>query len=115
MLISGDLQAIKKINAMYIPKITNGRVELYDERGCYQRTIVQSNAVFADINMTQTLIVVTHTNGSVQLYDVRGCYQRYIVHSDAVSARWAGSDIAVTDKQGRVKIYDERGCYKRTI
>ena len=38
---------------MYIVKITNGRVELYNERGCYQRTIVSSNAVFADIDMTQ--------------------------------------------------------------
>ena len=100
---------------MYIPKLTNGKVELYDERGCYQRTIVQSNAVFADINMAQTLIVVTYTNGSVQLHTERGSYLRYIVNSNAVSARWAGSDIAVTDKQGRVKIYDERGCYIRTI
>ena len=99
---------------MYIVKITNGRAELYNERGCYQRTIVQSNAVFADIDMTQTKIVVTLTNGKVELYDERGCYQRNILNGNAIQARWAGADIAVT-LSGHVEIYDDRGCYKRRI
>ena len=72
---------------MYIVKITNGKVELYDERGCYLRTIVHSNAVFADIDMTQTMIVVTFMNGKVELYNERGCYQRAIVHGNASQAR----------------------------
>lgn len=97
---------------MYIVKITNGKVELYNERGCYQRTIVHSNAVFADIDMTQTKIVVTLTNGRVVLYDERGCYQRNIFNGNAVQARWAGADIAVT-LSDHVEIYDDRGCYKR--
>ena len=97
---------------MYIVKITNGKVELYDERGCYQRTIVHSNAVFADIDMTQTMIVVTFMNGKVELYNERGCYQRAIVHANASQARWVGRDIAVT-LSGHVEIYDDRGCYKR--
>ena len=97
---------------MYIIKLTNGKVELYNERGCYQRTIVHSNAVFADIDMSQTLIVVTLTNGKVELYTERGCYQRTIVHGDATQARWAGRDIAVT-KNGYVEIYSDRGCYIR--
>ncbi len=99
---------------MYIVKITNGKVELYDERGCYQRTIVHSNAVFADIDMTQTMIVVTFMNGKVELYNERGCYQRVIVHGNASQARWVGRDIAVT-LNGHVEIYSDRGCYIRRI
>jgi hypothetical protein len=99
---------------MYIVKLTNSKVELYDERGCYQRTIVHSNAVFADIDMTQTMIVVTFMNGKVELYNERGCYQRAIVHGNASQARWVGRDIAVT-LNGHVEIYSDRGCYIRRI
>ena len=76
MLISGDLQAIKKNDAMYIPKITNGRVELYDERGCYQRYIVHSDAVSA--RWAGSDIAVTDKQGRVKIYDERGCYKRTI-------------------------------------
>ena len=99
---------------MYIVKITNGKVELYNERGCYQRVIVYSNAVFADIDMTQTKIVVTLTNGRVELYNEKGCYQRNIFHANATQARWVGSDIAVS-VNGHVEIYNDRGCYIRRI
>lgn len=97
---------------MYIVKVTNGKVELYNERGCYQRTIVHSNAVFADIDMTQTLIVVTLTNGKVELYTERGCYQRTIFNGNATQARWAGRDIAVS-VNGHIEMYSDRGCYIR--
>ena len=99
---------------MYIVKVTNGKVELYDSRGCYKRTIVHNNAVFADIDVTQTKIVVTFMNGKVELYTDRGCYQRVICHNNATQARWAGNDIAVT-KNGYVEIYSDRGCYIRRI
>ena len=97
---------------MYIVKVTNGKVELYNERGCYQRTIVHSNAVFADIDMTQTMIVVTLTNGKVELYTERGCYQRTIFNGNATQARWAGRDIAVS-VNGHIEIYSDRGGYIR--
>lgn len=97
---------------MYIVKITNGRVELYNDRGCYQRAIVSSNAVFADIDMTQTKIVVTLTSGKVELYNEMGCYQRTIFNGNAIQARWVGNDIAVT-VNGHVEIYDDMGCYLR--
>ena len=97
---------------MYIVKVTNGKVELYNERGCYQRTIVHSNAVFADIDMSQTLIVVTLTNGKVELYTERGCYQRTIFNGNATQARWAGRDIAVS-VNGHIEMYSDRGCYIR--
>ena len=100
---------------MYIPKIKNGKLELYNERGIYQRTIQSSGVVYADINMPQTLIVITDTKGCVKLYNERGIYQRTIVSSDAASARWAGSDLAITDTKGRIKLYNERGIYQRTI
>lgn len=99
---------------MYVIKINRGRAELYDDRGCYQRTIVSSDVVFADIDITQTKIVVTKTNGRVELYDNRGCFQRTIVNSGATQARWVGNDIAVTVK-GKIEIRSDRGCYLRTI
>ena len=99
---------------MYIVKITNGKVELYNERGCYQRTIVHSDVVFADIDMTQTKIVVTRTNGRVELYNEMGCYQRIVFHGNATQARWVGGDIAVS-VNGHVEIYSDRGCYIRRI
>ena len=99
---------------MYIVKITNGRVELYNDRGCYQRTIVSINAVFADIDMTQTKIVVTLTSGKVELYNEMGCYQRTIFNGNATQARWAGGDIAVYSGNG-VELYSDRGCYIRRI
>ena len=99
---------------MYIVKVTNGRVELCNERGCYQRTIVGSNALFADIDMTQSKIVVTMTNGRVELYDERGCYQRTIYNGNANQARWAGSDIAIY-LSDHVEMYSDRGCYIRRI
>lgn len=60
---------------MFIVKITNGRAELYDERGCYQRTIVHGDATQArwagrDIAVTK--------NGYVEIYSDRGCYIRRI-------------------------------------
>ena len=97
---------------MYIVKVTNGKVELYNERGCYQRTIVHSNAVFADIDMSQTMIVVTLTNGKVELYTERGCFQRTIFNGNATQARWAGRDIAVS-VNGHIEMYSDRGCYIR--
>ena len=99
---------------MYVVKITNGKVELYDERGCYQRTIVNSNALFADIDMTQTMIVVTMANGKVELYNEKGNYQGTIFHNNAKQARWVGRDIAVS-VDGYVEIYSDRGCYIRRI
>ena len=73
-----------------------------------------SRAVFADIDMTQTKIVVTKTNGKVELYNERGCYQRTIYHGNATQARWAGSDIAVY-LSDHVELYSDRGCYIRRI
>lgn len=99
---------------MYIVKITNGRAELYNERGCFQRTIVNNNAVSADIDMTQTRIVVTLTSGKVELYNEMGCYQRTIFNGNATQARWAGNDIAVYSGNG-VDLYSDRGCYIRRI
>ena len=101
---------------MYIPKINNGRVELYNEMGGYQRSLSGvSDAVFADINAAQTLIVVTKKNGRVEIYNEMGGYQRSFGLSDAISARWAGSDVVVTRSGGQVELYNERGGYQRRL
>ena len=100
---------------MYIPKIINGKVWLYNERGFHTGSLGPSDAVFADVNAAQTLIVVTRKNGRVEIYDERGCFRTYIGLSDAISARWAGSDVVVTRSGGRVEIYNERGSVQRRL
>ena len=60
---------------MYIVKITNGKVELYNERGCYQRAIVHGNA--SQARWVGRDIAVT-LNGHVEIYSDRGCYIRRI-------------------------------------
>lgn len=102
---------------MYIPKIENGKVQLYNERGIFQRTISSTDpAVFADINAAQTLIVITRKTGNVDIFNEKGIIQRTISRgSDATSAKWVGSDIAITRKSGKVDIVDEKGYHKKTI
>lgn len=104
---------------MYIPKIENGKVKLYNEKGVYQRTVSlrASEAVFADINAEQTLIAVTLKNGKVELYNEKGLYHRSVSlrASEATSARWAGADIAVALKNGKVELYNVSGLYLKTI
>ena len=96
-------------------KIGNGgRVDLYDDKGCFLRTIMRSGAIDADVR-SDGMIVFTNQDGRVGLYDVRGCYLRTIVNHGAHSARWSGNDVAVRLSDGRIGLYDDTGCYKRTI
>ena len=60
---------------MYLVKITNGRVELYDERGCYQRTIYNGNATQARWAGSD---IAVYSSSCVELYSDRGCYIRRI-------------------------------------
>ena len=58
---------------MYILIVTKGRVELYNERGCYQRTIFNGNATQARWAGNDIAVTV---NGHVEIYSDRGCYLR---------------------------------------
>ena len=60
---------------MYIVKVTNGKVELYNERGCYQRTIVHNSATQARWAGND---IAVNLNGRIELYSDRGCYIRRI-------------------------------------
>ena len=53
--------------------MNNGKVELYDERGCNQRTIVHGDAT--QDRWAGRDIAVTK-NGYVEIYSDRGCYIR---------------------------------------
>ena len=54
----------------------NGKVELYNERGCYQRAIVYGNASQARWGGRRDIAVTL--NGYVEIYSDGGCYIRRI-------------------------------------
>ena len=61
---------------MYVAKIENGNVKLYDaSNGFYQRTVGDSNAVSAIVQ--DDIVAVTYANGVVKIYTCStGFYQR---------------------------------------
>lgn len=61
---------------MYVAKVKNGRVELYNAaNGSYQRSVGSSNAVSA--NVQGDTVAVTYANGKVEIYKCStGSYQR---------------------------------------
>lgn len=50
-----------------ILKVVNGKVELRKDNGLLVRTIAQRNAVSADLNDDESMVVVTLTDGKVEL------------------------------------------------
>ena len=58
---------------LIVVTLTNGKVELYTERGCYQRTIFNGNATQARWAGRDIAVSV---NGHIEMYSDRGCYIR---------------------------------------
>ena len=105
---------MKNQNKMIL-KLDGGKVELRKDNGSYVRTIVSSKAVDADLNNSETLIVITYLDGKVELRKENGSYVRTIVSSKAKRAKFQGSDIAVTLDSGKIELRKENGSYIRTI
>ena len=61
---------------IYVAKIRNGRVELYNAaNGSYQRSVGSSNAISA--NVQGDTVAITYANGKVEIYKCStGAYQR---------------------------------------
>jgi len=100
---------------MNILQIKNGKVEIRKDNGSLIRTIGFGDAVSADFNHDQSLVVITTIKGKVELRKENGSLIRTIVNSDATNARWHGADIAVTTNKGKTELRKESGSLIRTI
>ena len=100
---------------MNILKINNGKVDIRKDTGSLLRTIGNGDAVFADFNSAQTLVLITTTKGLVEIRSDYGSLVRTIGSGNASSARWNGDDVAITTNNGKVEIRKASVSLVRTI
>lgn len=100
---------------MNILQIKNGKVEIRKDSGSLVRTIGNGDAISADFNSDQTLVVITTIKGKVEIRKESGSLVRSIGNGDATNARWHGSDIAVTTSKGKTELRKESGSLIRTL
>ena len=100
---------------MNIIKLNNGKVELRKDNGSLIRIIGNGDAISADINSDQSLVVVTTVKGKVEVRKENGALIRVIGNGDATGAKWYGSEIAVTTSKGKTEMRKENGSLIRTI
>ncbi len=81
---------------MNILQIKSGKVEIRKDNGSLVRTIGNGDAVSADFNSDQSLVLITTIKGKVEIRKDNGTLARTIGNGDATNARWHGSDIAIT-------------------
>ena len=109
------LQSEKNKTMANILKIISGKVEIRKDSGYLIRTIGNGDAVDADFNSDQTLVLITTTKGKVEIRKDSGYLVRTIGNGDAVSARWNGSDVAIRTIKGKTELRKESGYLIRTI
>ena len=103
------------LKTMNILKINNGKVEIRKDNGSLVRTIGNGDAISADINSDQSLVVITTNKGKVEIRKENGSLVRTIGNNDATNAKWYGSEIAVTTVKGKTELRKENGSLIRTI
>lgn len=108
-------RSIFLFHIMNILKINKGKVEIRKDNGTLIRTIGTGDAITADFNNTQTLVVITTIKGKVEIRKENGTLVRTIGTGDATGARWNGSDIAITTSKGKTELRKENGTLIRTI
>ncbi|NCA77089.1 MAG: hypothetical protein EOM90_12220 [Alphaproteobacteria bacterium] len=100
---------------MNILKINNGKVEIRKDNGALVRTIGNGDAIAADFNRDQTLVVITTVKGKVEIRKENGVLVRSIGNGDATSAKWYGDEIAITTTKGKTELRKENGALIRTF
>jgi len=100
-----------------IVKVNNGKVDVYNDKGSKIRIIAgPSNAISADCNSSQNLILITRANGTVDLFDDKGSKKLTInAPVSANNARFNGNDIAVHQRDGKTAIYNRSGSKIKII
>jgi len=100
---------------MNILQIKNGKVDIRKDNGSLVRTIGSGDAIAADFNGDQSLVVITTIKGKVEIHKENGSLVRTIGNGDATNTRWYGSDIAVTTNKGKTELRKESGSLIRTL
>lgn len=100
---------------MNILQIKSGKVEIRKDNGSLIRTIGNGDAVYADFNGDQSLVVITTVKGKVEIRKDNGSLVRTIGNGDALNGRWYGSDIAIGTNKGKTELRKENGSLIRTL
>ena len=99
---------------MNILQIKSGKVEIRKDSGSLIRTIGNGDAISADFNADQSLVVITTIKGKVEIRR-ENVLVRVIGNSDAINAKWYGPDIAITSNKGKTELRKENGSLIRTF
>ncbi len=100
---------------MNILKINGGKVEIRRKNGTFVNNMGSGDAVMADFNSDQSLVVITTIKGKVELRRANGFFVINIVNTDALSARWMGEEIMITTTKGKVELRRPNGTFIRYI
>lgn len=100
---------------MNILQIKNGKVEIRKDNGLLIRVIVNGDAVYADFNSNQSLVVITTIKGKVQIRKDNGSLVREIGNGDAINAKWYGLNILINTSKGKTELRQENGALVRII
>jgi len=77
--------------------------------------IGNGDALYADFNNNQSLVVITTIKGKVQIRKENGSLVREIGNGDATQAKWYGQELAIITSKGKTEIRKENGSLVRTI
>ena len=99
---------------MNILQIRSGRIEVRKNE-ILIRTIGNGDAVSADFNSDQSLVVITTVKGKAEIRRANGSLIRVIGNGDATNSKWYGTDIAITTSKGKTELRKENGSLIRTL
>lgn len=94
-------------------QVKTGKVEILGNGTL--RTIGNGDAVSADFNHDQSLIVITTRKGTVEIRKNNGLLIRTIGNGDATNSKFYGTDIAITLKKGKTELRNANGILLRTL
>lgn len=100
---------------MKILKLTNGKLELRKDTGTLIRTLVSSGVIDADLNSSQTLVLVVTDKGKVELRKETGTLIRTITSSGAKGGKFNGENLVISLTSGKTELRKESGSLIRTL
>ena len=100
---------------MNILQVKSGKVEIRKDNGSHIRSIGNGDAIAADLNGDQTLVVITTIKGKVEIRKENGSLVRTIGNGDETNAKWYGSEIAITTNKGKTELRKENGSLIRSL
>jgi len=100
---------------MNILIVKSCKVEVRKDNGSLIRTIGNGDAVAAEFNSEQSLVLLTTIKGKVELRKENGSLVRTLGNGDATNARWMGGDVAITTNKGKTELRKENGSLIRTL